>query len=103
MPVAAICSPGCSTAARKSRDRLGYPVVIRPAFTMGGAGGGFAYDDEEFERICSNGLALSPTTEVLIEESILGWKEYEMEVMRDKADNVIILSLIHISEPTRPY
>jgi carbamoyl-phosphate synthase large subunit len=85
--------------ARKSRDRLGYPVVIRPAFTMGGAGGGFAYDDEEFERICSNGLALSPTTEVLIEESILGWKEYEMEVMRDKADNAVIICSIENLDP----
>ncbi len=85
--------------ARKSRDRLGYPVVIRPAFTMGGAGGGFAYDDEEFERICSNGLALSPTTEVLIEESILGWKEYEMEVMRDKADNAVIICSIENFDP----
>ena len=85
--------------ARKIRDRLGYPVVIRPAFTMGGAGGGFAYDEEEFERICSNGLALSPTTEVLIEESILGWKEYEMEVMRDKADNVVIICSIENLDP----
>ncbi len=85
--------------ARKVRDKLGYPVVVRPAFTMGGAGGGFAYDDEEFERICSNGLALSPTTEVLIEESILGWKEYEMEVMRDKADNAVIICSIENLDP----
>jgi carbamoyl-phosphate synthase large subunit len=85
--------------ARKTRDKLGYPVVIRPAFTMGGAGGGFAYDDEEFERICSNGLALSPTTEVLIEESILGWKEFEMEVMRDKADNAVIICSIENLDP----
>ena len=85
--------------ARRTRDKLGYPVVIRPAFTMGGAGGGFAYDDEEFERICSNGLALSPTTEVLIEESILGWKEFEMEVMRDKADNAVIICSIENLDP----
>ena len=85
--------------ARKIRDHLGYPLVIRPAFTMGGAGGGFAYDEEEFERIASNGLALSPTTEILVEESILGWKEYEMEVMRDKADNVVIVCSIENLDP----
>ncbi len=80
--------------ARIAKDKIGLPLVIRPAFTMGGAGGGFAYSEEEFERITSGGLQLSPTSEVLIEESIVGWKEFEMEVMRDKADNVVIICSI---------
>jgi carbamoyl-phosphate synthase large subunit len=80
--------------ARIAKDKIGLPLVIRPAFTMGGAGGGFAYTEEEFERICASGLQLSPTSEVLIEESIVGWKEFEMEVMRDKADNVVIICSI---------
>jgi carbamoyl-phosphate synthase large subunit len=80
--------------ARKAKDDIGLPVVIRPAFTLGGAGGGFAYTDEEFERVALNGLTLSPISEVLIEESIVGWKEFEMEVMRDKADNVVIICSI---------
>lgn len=62
----------------------GYPIVIRPSFTLGGTGGGIAYNREEFEDICKRGLDLSPTNELLIEESLLGWKEYEMEVVRDK-------------------
>src|SRR5674476_1331956 len=66
---------------------LGYPVVVRPSFTMGGSGSGFAYDDADLHRIAGSGLSASPTTEVLLEESIIGWKEYELEVMRDKADN----------------
>src|SRR5690606_41811950 len=65
----------------------GFPVVIRPSFTMGGTGGGIAYNSEEFESICRRGLEASPTNELLIEESLLGWKEYEMEVVRDSADN----------------
>ncbi len=80
--------------ARKAKAEIGLPLVIRPAFTMGGAGGGFAYTEEEFERITAGGLQLSPTSEVLIEESIVGWKEFEMEVMRDKADNVVIICSI---------
>src|SRR5690606_2308910 len=80
--------------ARIAKDKIGLPLVIRPAFTMGGAGGGFAYTEEEFERITASGLRLSPTSEVLIEESIVGWKEFEMEVMRDKADNVVIICSI---------
>ena len=80
--------------ARIAKEKIGLPLVIRPAFTMGGAGGGFAYTEEEFERITANGLRLSPTSEVLIEESIVGWKEFEMEVMRDKADNVVIICSI---------
>jgi carbamoyl-phosphate synthase large subunit len=70
---------------------LGFPTVIRPSFTLGGTGGGIAYNPEEFEIICKRGLEASPTTELLIEESLLGWKEYEMEVVRDKADNCIIV------------
>ncbi|HEX2857043.1 MAG TPA: carbamoyl-phosphate synthase large subunit [Propionibacteriaceae bacterium] len=80
-------------------DWLGYPLVVRPSFTMGGAGGGFAYDEADLRRIASAGLALSPVTEVLIEESILGWKEYELEVMRDKADNVVIVCSIENLDP----
>ena len=76
---------------------VGFPAVIRPSFTLGGTGGGIAYNMDEFLEIVSRGLELSPTSEVLIEESLLGWKEYEMEVVRDKADNcIIVLSLIHI-------
>ncbi|MEL4356860.1 MULTISPECIES: carbamoyl-phosphate synthase large subunit [unclassified Luteococcus] len=78
---------------------LGYPVVVRPSFTMGGAGSGFAHDEAELRRIAGTGLDLSPVTEVLIEESILGWKEYELEVMRDKADNVVIICSIENLDP----
>ncbi|MBM9464921.1 carbamoyl-phosphate synthase large subunit [Aeromicrobium sp. YIM 150415] len=78
---------------------LGYPVVVRPSFTMGGSGSGLAYDEADLHRIAGNGLALSPTTEVLLEESILGWKEYELEVMRDKADNVVIVCSIENVDP----
>ncbi|MEK6298980.1 MAG: carbamoyl-phosphate synthase large subunit, partial [Paraburkholderia tropica] len=77
----------------------GYPVVIRPSFTLGGSGGGIAYNREEFEEICKRGLDLSPTRELLIEESLLGWKEYEMEVVRDKADNCIIVCSIENLDP----
>ena len=75
-------------------DRLGFPCIIRPSFTMGGSGGGIAYNREEFEEICRRGLDLSPTNELLIDESLLGWKEYEMEVVRDKSDNCIIVCTI---------
>lgn len=77
----------------------GYPVVIRPSFTLGGSGGGIAYNREEFEEICKRGLDLSPTRELLIEESLLGWKEYEMEVVRDRADNCIIVCSIENLDP----
>jgi carbamoyl-phosphate synthase large subunit len=77
----------------------GYPVVVRPSFTMGGSGSGLAYDEEDLHRIAGSGLALSPTTEVLLEESILGWKEYELEVMRDTADNVVIVCSIENLDP----
>ncbi|MFD7922695.1 carbamoyl-phosphate synthase large subunit [Streptomyces sp. NPDC059740] len=77
----------------------GYPVVVRPSFTMGGAGSGFAHDEEELRRMASTGLTLSPTTEVLLEESILGWKEYELELMRDKNDNVVVVCSIENFDP----
>ena len=77
----------------------GFPVVIRPSFTMGGSGGGIAYNREEFEEICKRGLDLSPTHELLIEESLLGWKEFEMEVVRDRADNCIIVCSIENLDP----
>ncbi|MFJ9029858.1 carbamoyl-phosphate synthase large subunit [Streptomyces sp. NPDC102274] len=77
----------------------GYPVVVRPSFTMGGAGSGFAHTEEDLRRIAGQGLMLSPTTEVLLEESILGWKEYELELMRDKHDNVVVVCSIENFDP----
>lgn len=77
----------------------GFPIVIRPSFTMGGSGGGIAYNAEEFDAICRRGLEASPTSELLIEESLLGWKEYEMEVVRDSADNCIIVCSIENLDP----
>lgn len=85
--------------ARQGQASIGFPVIIRPSFTMGGSGGGIAYNQLEFEEIVSRGLDLSPTTEVLLEESVLGWKEYEMEVVRDHADNVIIICSIENLDP----
>src|SRR5215208_6517253 len=78
---------------------LGFPAVIRPSFTLGGTGGGIAYNSEEFEVICKRGLEASPTSELLIEESLVGWKEFEMEVVRDKADNCIIICSIENLDP----
>ena len=80
-------------------DDLHYPVVVRPSFTMGGVGSGFAHTEDDLRRIAGAGLSASPTTEVLIEESILGWKEYELEVMRDRADNVVIVCSIENLDP----
>jgi len=80
-------------------EKLGFPCIIRPSFTMGGSGGGIAYNKEEFEEICKRGLSLSPTSEVLIDESLIGWKEYEMEVVRDKNDNCIIVCTIENLDP----
>jgi len=77
----------------------GFPMVIRPSFTLGGTGGGIAYNPQEFEEICKRGLDLSPTNELLIEESLIGWKEYEMEVVRDRADNCIIVCSIENLDP----
>ena len=85
--------------ALEVQKRVGFPAVIRPSFTLGGSGGGIAYNMPEFLEICERGLALSPTHELLIEESLLGWKEYEMEVVRDKADNCIIICSIENLDP----
>ncbi|WP_028115113.1 carbamoyl-phosphate synthase large subunit [Ferrimonas senticii] len=85
--------------AYKVLDEVGFPCIIRPSFTMGGSGGGIAYNIEEFEEICTRGLDLSPTNELLIDESLIGWKEYEMEVVRDKADNCIIVCSIENFDP----
>jgi carbamoyl-phosphate synthase large subunit len=85
--------------ALQALDRFGFPCVIRPSFTMGGSGGGIAYNREEFEEICKRGLDLSPTRELLIDESLIGWKEYEMEVVRDRNDNCIIVCSIENLDP----
>ena len=85
--------------ALQIQPQVGFPTIIRPSFTLGGSGGGIAYNMEEFESIVSRGLDLSPTTEVLLEESLLGWKEYEMEVVRDHADNCIIICSIENFDP----
>ncbi|WP_426178157.1 carbamoyl-phosphate synthase large subunit [Massilia sp. TWR1-2-2] len=85
--------------AWSAQQALGFPVIIRPSFTMGGSGGGIAYDAAQFHTICARGLELSPTSELLIEESLIGWKEFEMEVVRDKADNCIIVCSIENLDP----
>ena len=85
--------------AKKLVEETGYPAIIRPAFTLGGTGGGVAFNPEEFEGIVKGGLAASPISQVLIEESILGWKEYELEVMRDLNDNVVIICSIENFDP----
>ncbi|MFM7620078.1 MAG: carbamoyl-phosphate synthase large subunit [Alphaproteobacteria bacterium] len=85
--------------AKIALEKIGLPAIIRPSFTMGGAGGGVAYTSEEFNQIVAYGLSISPTSEVLIDESIIGWKEYEMEVIRDKNDNAIIVCAIENVDP----
>jgi carbamoyl-phosphate synthase large subunit len=85
--------------AQAVQATMGFPVVVRPSFTLGGSGGGIAYNMEEFVAICTRGLDLSPTRELLIEESLLGWKEFEMEVVRDRADNCIIVCSIENLDP----
>jgi len=85
--------------ATQVADQFGFPCIIRPSFTMGGSGGGIAYNREEFETICRRGLDLSPTNELLIDESLIGWKEFEMEVVRDKNDNCIIVCAIENLDP----
>lgn len=85
--------------AVEAQKLFGYPVIIRPSFTMGGSGGGIAYNQEDFVDICQRGLYLSPTSELLIDESIIGWKEYEMEVVRDRKDNCIIICSIENFDP----
>jgi len=86
-------------AARDALAQVGLPAIIRPSFTLGGTGGGIAYNAQEFEELAKNGLAASPTHEILVEESVLGWKEFEMEVVRDKADNCIIICSIENVDP----
>ena len=85
--------------AQEIRDRIGLPAVLRPSFTMGGTGGGIAYNKDEFNELITRGLELSPVGEVLIEQSIIGWKEFELEVMRDNADNVVIICSIENFDP----
>ena len=85
--------------AHAVQQKVGFPCIIRPSFTMGGTGGGIAYNGEEFVEICTRGLDLSPTSELLIDESLIGWKEYEMEVVRDKNDNCIIICTIENFDP----
>ncbi len=89
----------CVTDCIEAIDELGYPVVVRPSFTMGGAGSGIAYDESDLRRIAGSGLQASPTTEILLEESILGWKEYELELMRDRNDNVVVVCSIENLDP----
>ena len=85
--------------AQAIREQIGLPCMIRPSFTLGGTGGGIAYNREEFNELIARGLDLSPVAEVLIEESLIGWKEFEMEVMRDKADNCVIICSIENFDP----
>ena len=80
--------------AQQIQLEIGFPIIVRPSFTLGGTGGGIAYNKEEFKEIINHGLEMSPTTEVLLEESVIGWKEFEMEVVRDKNDNCIIICSI---------
>lgn len=98
-----VCPSGLATtieAARAIGQQIGsYPLIIRPAFTLGGTGGGIAYNQEEFEEIAQSGLDASPVSQILIEKSLLGWKEYELEVMRDLADNVVIICSIENLDP----
>jgi carbamoyl-phosphate synthase large subunit len=88
-----------SAEVRDIANRIGFPIIIRPAFTLGGAGGGIAYNQEELDDIATQGLAASPVSEILLEESVLGWKEYELEVMRDCKDNVVIICSIENFDP----
>ena len=85
--------------ARTVIAEIGLPVIIRPAYILGGRGTGMAYTDEDFERVASFGIEASPINEILIEESIVGWKEYELEVMRDRADNCVIVCSIESLDP----
>jgi carbamoyl-phosphate synthase large subunit len=85
--------------ALSKQEEIGFPTIIRPSFTLGGTGGGIAYNREEFKKIVAHGLEMSPTTEILLEESVIGWKEFEMEVVRDKNDNCIIVCCIENVDP----
>ncbi len=86
-------------AALEAAERLGFPLIIRPSFTLGGVGGGIAYNVEEFADICQRGLGMSPVHEILVEESVIGWKEFELEVMRDGADNFVVICSIENIDP----
>ncbi|HNM50880.1 MAG TPA: carbamoyl-phosphate synthase large subunit, partial [Candidatus Obscuribacter sp.] len=88
-----------ASEAREIGQQIGFPIIIRPAFTLGGAGGGIAYNQEELDDIAAQGLAASPVQEILLEESVLGWKELELEVMRDRLDNVVIICSIENLDP----
>ncbi|MDX2228374.1 MAG: carbamoyl-phosphate synthase large subunit [Leptolyngbyaceae cyanobacterium bins.349] len=98
-----VCPSGLATTLEEAREigqQIGsYPLIIRPAFTLGGSGGGIAYNQEEFEEIAQSGLDASPVSQILVEKSLLGWKEYELEVMRDLADNVVIICSIENLDP----
>ena len=85
--------------AKEIQAEIGFPIIIRPSFTLGGTGGGIAYNREDFSEICERGLDASPTTEILLEQSVLGWKEFEMEVVRDHKDNCIIICSIENFDP----
>ena len=85
--------------AWQAQSDIGFPIIIRPSFTLGGSGGGIAYNREEFSEICHRGLEASPTSEILLEESLIGWKEFEMEVVRDSQDNCIIVCSIENLDP----
>src|SRR5450759_5086815 len=85
--------------AKAIAGNIGFPLVIRPSFTLGGGGGGLVYDMDEFMEVARHGLDLSPITEILVEKSVKGWKEYELEVMRDKKDNVVIVCSIENFDP----
>ena len=87
------------TDAREIQKEIGFPIIIRPSFTLGGSGGGIAYNKKDFEKVVKRGLDLSPTNEILLEESVIGWKEFEMEVVRDKNDNCIIICSIENVDP----
>ncbi|MBX7057327.1 MAG: carbamoyl-phosphate synthase large subunit [Leptospirales bacterium] len=97
VPQSALCSS--MEEALQFKGRRGLPLIIRPSFTLGGAGGGIAFTDDDFDTIVQNGLNLSPTNQILLEESVLGWKEFELEVMRDLADNVVIICSIENIDP----
>ncbi len=90
---------GSMEAAMVAAERMGFPLIIRPSFTMGGVGGGIAYNVDEFHEICTRGLGMSPVHEVLVEESVIGWKEFELEVMRDCADNFVVICSIENIDP----
>src|SRR5207237_4960222 len=85
--------------ARSVRDDIGLPCVLRPSFTLGGTGGGIAYNRDEFNELAARGLELSPVHDILIEESVIGWKEFELEVMRDVADNFVVICSIENIDP----